>query len=194
MKNFSVENLNNWKYENNDELSLMENLKQEHDQYDKIQNIYQEGIVQATIKMGEIYIKAKDELLKEKSSNEELPKKDKKVTNQEIGNYFGKSEATVRNYIKIANNRNVIFETHVSETLSVRNMIAIIDGRAKQKEDGSVEKKAKEKLSKEESIARKNEQIKELRSENQKLKILIQNYQKLLGIPNSDEGSEADEE
>jgi hypothetical protein len=94
----------------------MGNLHKEHDEYEALENSCQEGILKITIKIGEIYKQAKIELGKD-------------ATNQKVGEYFSKSEATVRNYIKIADNRKILFETPVSERLSVRNMVAVINAK-----------------------------------------------------------------
>lgn len=119
MNTLSLENVKTWQYTDVIGLDVMGNLHKKHNEYEALQNSCQEGILQITIKMGEIYKKAKIE----------LGKKGKDATNEKVGEYFNKSEATVRNYIKIADNRKILFETPVSETLSVRNMVAIINAK-----------------------------------------------------------------
>ena len=119
MNTLSLENVKNWEYTDVIGLNAMENLHKKHDEYEALQNSCQEGILQITIKMGEIYKKAKIELGKD----------GKDATNQKVGEYFSKSEATVRNYIKIADNRKILFETPVSEILSVRNMVTVINAK-----------------------------------------------------------------
>lgn len=130
MTKLTLENVKSWKYTDQIGLDVMENLHKEHDEYEAFQNSCQEGLVFAAIKLGEIYIDAKVE----------LGTQDKFATNQEVGNYFGKTESTIRNYIKIAENRDKLFETAVSEILSVRNMLKIINGTATQNPDGTIVK------------------------------------------------------
>ena len=116
MNTLTLENVKNWEYTDEIGLDVMENLHKKHDEYEALENSCQEGILQITIKIGEIYKQAKVELGKD-------------ATNQKVGEYFSKSEATVRNYIKIADNKEILFETPVSETLSVRNMVAVINAK-----------------------------------------------------------------
>lgn len=130
MTKLTLENVESWKYTDEIGLDEMENLHKKHDEYEALQNSCQEGLVFAAIKLGEIYIDAKVE----------LGTQDKFATNQELGNYFGKTEATIRNYIKIAENRDKLFETAVPEILSVRNMLKIINGTATQNPDGTIVK------------------------------------------------------
>lgn len=116
MNTLSLGNVDTWQYTDVNGLDVMGNLHKEHDEYEALQVSCQEGILKIAIKIGEIYKQAKVELGKD-------------ATNQKVGEYFSKSEATVRNYIKIADNREILFETPVSEMLSVRNMVAVINGK-----------------------------------------------------------------
>ena len=170
MEKLTLENIQTWEYKNEADLSVLENLKNAHIELESFQNSCQEGLLHSTIKMGEIYKKAKKELGSDK----------KLATNQVVGDHFGKSEATIRNYIKIADNKAKILETPVSDLLSVRNMVAIIDGRATQNDDGTVDKKtniSSEKTKKEEKFTI---QIRTLKKENIFLKNEIKELKKQL--------------
>lgn len=167
MTKLTLENIQTWEYKNEVKISVLENLKNANKEYETFQNSCQEGILHSTIKMGEIYKIAKIEL----GSDKRL------ATNTVVGEYFGKSEATIRNYIKIADNKEKIIVTPIWEKLSVRNMVAIIDGRAEQNEDGTVNKKIA--ISNKKYEKYKN-QIRTLKEENISLKSKIKEVEKQL--------------
>jgi len=119
----------NWHYSANETLSTLENLQNEHKHYEKIQSDCQAGVITATLKMAEIYLAAK----------KELKAKGEPSSNEAVGKIFGKSEGTIRHYLKILDNKDK-FVTPVTNDLSVRAMLDIIDGRAILQNDGTVKK------------------------------------------------------
>jgi hypothetical protein len=167
MENLTLENARNWKYSTQADLSEIDNLKAAHDDYEFIELQCSETIAFIAIRKGEIYKKAKVELIKD----------GKKVSNKEIGSFFNKSEATIRNYIKIFDNKELVMATPSPELLNVRNIIAIIDGRAKQNKDGCVETDKKTPEQKKEAYIVENKTLKE---ENRSLKSKIKDLEKQL--------------
>jgi len=147
--------IDDYKYEADEGLSVIDNLVVEHNYYDGFERNYQNGVVKAAIKKGEIYLKAKMELGED----------GKEASNQTIGNYFKKSEATIRNYISIYENRDM-FETPVSNQLSVRQMMRKIQ----EKKSPAPKKEPKKKA----VVSHKDRQIFELEEENNSLKEELQ--------------------
>ena len=147
--------IDDFQYQEEAELSVIENLVQEHNLYDAFEQNYQNGAVKAAIKKGEIYIKAKVEL----GTNGQ------EASNQTIGNHFKKSEATIRNYISIYNNRDM-FETPVSSQLSIRQMIKKIRDKTSEAPKKEPKKKA--------VVSHKDRKIFELEEENNSLKEELQ--------------------
>jgi len=117
----------NWHYSANETLSTMENLQHEHKHYETLQSKCQAGVITATIRMAEIYLAAKKDLETRGESS----------SNEAVGKIFGKTEGTVRNYLKIFNHQDK-FVTPVTNNLSVKAMVDIIDGRAILQDDGTV--------------------------------------------------------
>lgn len=149
-------------YTNDTSLSSIDNLTQAHNKYEEIHNKCQEVVVQTAIKLGEIYIKAKAE----------LGTSDKEASNEIVGQHFGKSETTIRNYIKIYNNKDK-FETAVANDLSVRKMLEIINGKTDKpkvkKEPVAIKGAAK----KDDYIDRLEQENQTLMDENKKLKATL---------------------
>lgn len=142
-------------YQYNSNLSIIENLQVEHQQYENFQKECQNGVIKATLKLAEIYIKTKIEL---------------NSTNQAVAEIYGKTEATIRNYIKIYTNKK-LFETPVSNgDLSIRNMLAIVNGKKYIDKSGNLQR-IESNTSKTSS---KTQCIEELKAENIFLKETIE--------------------
>lgn len=138
--------MDEFKYESDPALSNMENLVAEHDLYDRFEQVYQEGVVKAAIKKGEICLKAK----------EELKANGKKPTNQAVADHFARSESHVRMYIKIYEHRK-FFVTPITKILSVNQMMKIIQEKTS--------KPAKPSQQKQPTISHKDRKIFKLEEE-----------------------------
>lgn len=170
MRTLTLENAKNWEYITREDLSVMDNLKVAHNEYESIQNSCKEALVYTSIKIGKIYKDAKVEMYT--GGN--------KITNHEIGNQFAVSEATVRNYIRIYDNKEIVMATFKPEELNISGMLAIINGKSIQNEDGSLSKEHKPKIKADYIV--QNEQLKK---ENNNLKAENEQLQKELEKANS---------